>query len=311
MQTKENLTLSDLESFDQRAPAGAQERRFCCPLCGSDKPRDAAHRSFCASLQTGAFHCHRCDARGKLRDFWQERPAKSRRERASAEISAFFGPSNAAKAAPVERAPEVERADWRSNLAGLQPLENTPGAAYLTGRGLSLDLCHRARVRFAPAWFGRPAVVFPSRDGARLIGAQGRYTDGRDTPKTRTAGTGGAFWTPGALEAPTLAIAEAPIDALSLAMAGVPTVALFGCNFPAWLPNAMKTRRILIASDADEAGDKAGERWAAMLSGFFCTCYRLRPDASICAELEGVKDWNGALKRIGANDLRELLSMLD
>lgn len=309
MKNTETLCLSDLEAFDGRAPGGSgnKERRFCCPFCGSDKPRDAGHRSLCASLETGAFHCHRCDARGKLRDFWQERPAKSSRERAGA----FFAPPITPNAAPVERAREVETgAVWRSNLAGLQPLEGTPGAAYLTGRGLSVDLCERARVRFAPAWFGRPAAVFPSRDAeGALIGAQGRYTDGRETPKTRTAGTGGAFWTPGALDARTLAIVEAPIDALSLAMAGVPALALFGCNFPAWLPNAIQGRRILIASDADEAGDKAGARWAAKLSGFFCTCWRLRPDASICPDLDGVKDWNGALSLLGALDLRELLSM--
>ncbi len=309
MQTTEYLCLSDLENFDQRAPSGGNERRFCCPLCGHDKPRDAAHRSLCASLETGLYHCHRCDGRGKLRDFWQERPEKSSRGRRDAKPNAFFGAATPS-APPVERAGEVERGEWRSNLAGLQSLKDTPGASYLSGRGLSLDLCHSARVRFAPVWFGRPAAVFPSRDAeGALIGAQGRYIDGRDTPKSRTAGTGGAFWTPGAFDAQTLAITEAPIDALSLAMAGVPSVALFGCNFPAWLPNALRFRRILIAADADDAGDKAGERWAAKLSGFFCTCYRLRPDASVCPDLDSAKDWNEALKLIGAQALRELLLM--
>ncbi len=302
--SRENLSLADLESFDQRAPAGANERRFCCPLCGSDKPRDAAHRSLCASLETGAFHCHRCDTRGKLTDFWQERPKLPQRARAL---------ETARRALRVPEVPPAKQSDgatWRAHLSNLQPLQNTTGAAYLTGRGLALDLCERARVRFSPEFLGRPAAIFPARDVSReLCGAQGRYVDGRETPKTRTVGSAGLFLTPGALDAEILTVAEAPIDALSLAMAGVPAIALFGCNLPEWFHRLRAFPRVAIATDADEAGDKAAEKWAARLETFGARCYRLRPDASICSDLEGVKDWNGALQRLGAADLRELLLM--
>jgi DNA primase len=298
-----DLSVSELESFDERAPGGSgnRERRFCCPFCGSDKPRDAGHRSLCASLETGAYHCHRCDARGKLRDFWQERPKLSRNARAL---------ETTRRALRLPEVPPVKACDgagWRSNLSDLQPLEGTPGAVYLTGRGLSVDLCERARVRFAPSWFGRPAAVFPSRDaGGALIGAQGRYTDGRDTPKTRTVGSAGVFLTPFALSSEVLTITEAPIDALSLAMAGVPSVAVFGCNLPEWFHRLRAFPRVAIATDADEPGDKAATKWTARLESFGAQCFRLLPGGP---EFEGAKDWNGALSLLGAADLRELLSM--
>lgn len=300
-----SLSLSELENFDQRAPGGNGEQRFCCPLCGNDKPRDAGHRSLCLQSETGLWNCKRCGEAGKLTDFWQERSKLPQRARALETARRHLGVPE------VPPARDNIAAAWRAHLSDLRPLESPgPGAAYLQRRGLSLDLCQLARVKFAPAFFGRPAVVFPARDekGA-LIGAQGRYTDERETPKTRTVGSAGVFLTPGALDADVLTLTEAPIDALSLAMAGVPALALFGCNLPEWFHRLRSFPRVAIATDADEAGDRAAEKWAARLEAFGACCYRLRPDASICSELEGAKDWNGALKLIDAADLREVLSM--
>lgn len=87
---------------------------------------------------------------------------------------------------------------------------------------------------------------------------------------------------------PALIVAEAPLDALSLAEAGYPAVALCGTDEPAWLHRICAFRRVLLAFDADEAGDRAGERLAPLLSSFGAKCERLRP--------EGGKDWNEVLQ---------------
>jgi hypothetical protein len=216
-----------------------------------------------------------------------------------------------------QTAPDAQKqAKWHEQKRALVALSGTPGAHYLTGRGLPLELCDRARVMFSPAWFGRPAAVFPAYDSAgKLTGAQGRHTDGRSNPKARTLGIsgtfGGAFWTPGAREARLVALTEAPIDALSLALCGLPSVAVFGSNLPDWMPGAMHRRRVLVASDAEpEKGDRTAAKWSAALESFGARCTRLRPDAAFASCLaEGVKDWNEALLVLGAQDLRELLSM--
>ena len=69
------LSLSELRAFDPRAKERGGESDFCCPLCGSGKPVDQAHRSLGVNLTNGAWYCHRCDQSGKLSDFWTEKLA--------------------------------------------------------------------------------------------------------------------------------------------------------------------------------------------------------------------------------------------
>ena len=77
------LTLQELEAFDPTAPDRGRERRFCCPLCGTGKRIDAAHRSLSLNTDTGAWHCHRCQAGGVLREKWQPLPPGERRRAAA------------------------------------------------------------------------------------------------------------------------------------------------------------------------------------------------------------------------------------
>jgi DNA primase len=180
-------------------------------------------------------------------------------------------------------------------------LAGTVGEAYLEGRGIPVALANRARVRFAPDWFGRPAVLFPVRDqDGQLVGAQGRYVDGRNNPKVRSAGLvgQGVFATPGALGGEPLLITEAPLDALTLAAAGFPALALIGTAWPEWLPRHGAFRRVVLATDADAAGDRAAGRLAAVLLPLGARVARLRPWRG--------KDWN----EIGAAGLGSLRAVL-
>lgn len=305
-----HFSLRELEELDpQSSTRSGHEQRFLCPLCGGDKPRDAAHRSFCANLGTGAWNCKRCKATGKLTDFWVERPKLSRREHSR----------NALKSAFTLESPKLQTepattSNWRAHLKALQPLQGTPSEEYLTGRGIALEAAHLAGTRFSGDFYGRCAVVFPIRDRAgALVAASGRYIDGRDNPKTRIAGAkrNGVFFAPVQLpsgrilqpfdkDAPAVIVTEAPIDALSIATAGFPAIALCGTSGAVWLYKACGFRRVLLAFDADDAGDNAAASMTSDLANYGASCERLRP--------ENGKDWNEVLCRSSAA-LTELLAV--
>src|SRR5262249_7184041 len=144
--------------------------------------------------------------------------------------------------------------------------------------------------------------LFPVKDEiGGLVAVSGRYIDGRNRVKTKAAGIKslGVFSTPGALKAGVVAIVEGPIDALSLAFCGLPTVAMIGASWAEWLPQSLSSKQILIAKDADEAGDDAAQRLREVFTGHDCQALRLRPGCG--------KDWNDVLVRMGSPLLRDAL----
>jgi hypothetical protein len=287
------LSLAELEAFDPHPAGAGDERRFCCPLPAcAGKPRDRAHQALGVNVATGLWLCHRCGARGKLAERWErreERPWREARRRRALEAFALAPPPASGRAASAGGLEDM--------LAGCVPVAGTPGEAYLFGRGIGLDRATAADVRFARDWYGRPAVVFPLRDlEGREVAASGRYLD-RRPPKTRVAGDRklGAFAPPGALDCPAdgaarpgaLVLVEGPCDALALAECDVPAVALVGTAAPAWLPRAAAFRRVVVALDADDAGDRAAAVVMDALASFARSVERLRPPTG--------KDWNDAL----------------
>ena len=288
------LTLAELEAFDNSAPAGGRERRFLCPLPGcAGKARDAAHRSLCLSVATGAWCCHRCGASGVLREHW--RPLGNQRAaRRAAALRVFALP-------PPPPPPDLT---WKPMVTQLQPAVHVPAATrYLAQRGITPEVAARGAVCFSPSWYGRPAVLFPIRDRAgALVAAHGRHIDGRIEPKCHTAGDLklGVYGTPEALQGELLVITEAPLDALSLFQVGVSAIALCGTNAPSWLPQVAAFKRVALAFDADDAGDQAAEKLAPLLRSFGATVERWRPPAA-------AKDWNEVLIDQGKDALRTAL----
>jgi hypothetical protein len=294
--TARPLSLAELEANDPQAPPSDGERRFCCPLpvC-ADKPTDAAHRSLSVNVGTGLWHCSRCDAGGKLREWWSAPPV-SRGARSRAVVARAF------RLTPELSPPAPEAAPWRDQWAATAPLTDTPGARYLAGRGIPIALADAAGVRWVPAFYGRPAVVFPLTDAAgRLVAVTGRHTDGRENPKAHTAGPKrwGLFATAGALAADPLVITEAPIDALALAAGGVPAVALCGTTGPRWLPQRAALRPVLLGLDNDPAGDAGAAQLGATLLSLGARCERLRPAR---------KDWAEDLATVGRDVLTAQLA---
>jgi hypothetical protein len=269
----DRLSLATITAFDPAGGRGGTERRSCCPFCGTGKPIDAAHRSLSVNVVEGVFLCHRCGARGPLEDAargWDFRTRRTGRDFARARRSGPAAPLHTP--APPEAALRV-----RNRLEGSVPIAGTIGEAYLRRRGLpGIGAAHDAK--YHPAFFGRPAVVFAVRnERGAVVAVHGRMLDDR-APKAVTIGPKrlGIYATArDALQAGAFAVTEAPIDALSIAAVGVPAVALLGTTFPSWLRRRVLGKTILIATDADDAGEKAAAALRAALDPFGAHCVRV------------------------------------
>src|SRR4051812_20781963 len=115
----QTLSLADLESFDPYAPRKEPERDFRCPLPACQGKR---RRNLSVNVRTGLWECHRCHAKGKLREFQEERPfpAYQRSRRARALRRFELPPAHADQDAPAGN-------DWRRRLRTVMPLPGTPG----------------------------------------------------------------------------------------------------------------------------------------------------------------------------------------
>lgn len=233
---------------------------------------------------------------------WQERKARKARQ--------SFPTAPPARRDPEPNPDSVER--FRRESKRVKKITGTPAAAYLESRGIPEDLARAARCAYAPAWGSvGQAVVFPIvSEAGKSIAANGRAITKQPADKQkRTYGPkiGGAFLTPGALEADPVAITEAPIDALTLALAGIPAIALCGTSgLPSWLIKRLgspaadtpagHSRTVYLAFDNDQAGETAAARIGAAMP--LVRTVRLRPKG---------KDWNEDLTTGGLDSLREWL----
>lgn len=284
------LTLAELELNDPRTRTSRSQRRFLCPFCGADKPRDAAHRSLSLNAQTGGWICHRCGRRGLLSEF------KAISQNRTAQLDIMPGLYRDAS-----RFPE-NSFDWQRAWKKSANLSDSPGAAYLQQRAIPAALARLAGVRYSPRWYRRPAVLFPICDQAgNLVAVSGRFICERNGLKTMTGGTKslGVFSTPGAWKSKVIAVVEGPMDALSLAFSHLPAVAMMGTNWPDWLPEAIASKQVLIATDADAAGDEVAGRLLEALAADALHPLRLRPPVG--------KDWNDVLIKIGRKQAQGLI----
>jgi DNA primase len=72
---------------------------------------------------------------------------------------------------------------------------------------------------------------------------------------------------------------------------------MIGASAPAWLGAKLKDKAVLIATDADKAGDKAAIKLRFALKGYTKNIYRLRPLAA--------KDWAEEFELSEAKKLSE------
>ena len=168
-----------------------------------------------------------------------------------------------------------------------KPIAGTQAAANLESRGIHIGLADYAKCRYAEAFpnIGE-AVVFTVRDDTRVLALQGRSLTGK-VMRNYCSLAGGVFSSCGVSNSQEVAITESPIDALSLAAAGLPAVALCGTgNIPKFLVDMLSVpaesageeadrRLVFLATDNDEAGEQAATRLASTLGR--SECVRLIP----------------------------------
>jgi hypothetical protein len=323
------LSLAELEAFDPNARQVGHEIRFLCPFgtCGEGKRSDNRHRSLSVNLESGLWVCQRCKASGKIREKWAPRERLSPRARAQR----AFGLTAPHPARPVTPSPKASAPTsakvpaWRRMWDQAPPVAETPGADYLLSRGIPLEPATAAGVRFVERWAHwtrdqtgawqleatSRRVVFPIQDQVgELVGIQGRAIDDRHAgERIITRGSTGIFSALGPLpelgRAPRVLLVEAPIDALSLAAAGVRDAHLLatqGTSWPEWLPRALAFGTALLGHDNDEpdpqgerAGDVAAAKLTVELRAFGVDVARRRPSC---------KDWNELLVKCGARHVR-------
>jgi DNA primase len=314
------VTLQEIEFYDSHPQKMGDERRFLCSLsdvCRS-KPRDAAHRSLTVNTRTGFFICHRCGAKGKLKEFWEMRPKLSKKQLAAQKLSARFTASALRSAKEqIERLSENQIEKFKSYQASFA---GSAAAEYLRRRGVvPPEIAEKAGCGYAAAWEhwekreGKwlltrvdRRVVFPiCGEGGELVAIHGRAIDEENhhnsskiTKGDKSLGVFSAM--PEALAAKVVAICEGAIDALALAVCGVAAVAMTGTTAPDWLFKKLAFRHVLLATDADEAGDKAAARLRLELEQRGTKFFRLRPRRA--------KDWAEVLEMRGAAKLAEFLA---
>lgn len=316
------LSLSELENFDGRSPSRGKERRFCCPRCGFSKPKDAPHRSLAVNTETGAFYCHRCETKGRLKEFWEEKPKVSKSKRARMKLMSHFSISETNfQTLKPEKVSEKEESA-ADNLAEkmLEYQKNfvhSPGEMYLSGRGILTAIAVASGCGFAEKWehWEREnekwkkkgtdrRVIFPviNRE-EKIVALHTRTIDEEclnSSKITRGNKSDGVFMTrKNIFASKIIAVCEAPIDALALEMCGIPSVAMIGTTAPDWLGLKLSFKNVLIATDADQAGDKAAFNLQRDLMSRGAKIYRLRP--------RNFKDWSEVLEKLGAEKMSEFL----
>ncbi len=179
--------------------------------------------------------------------------------------------------------------------------------AYLRRRGLNDETIKAARLGWTPGvmiptregdrCFRESGITIPWHDGDRLTKVNIRRPEGSD-PKYRQAFSDrpSVYPTLDAIEAGRpLVICEGELDALLLgqALGELTAVVTLGSASsrpdPSTLGGMLAAAPWFIATDADEAGDKAASEWPAR-------AIRVRPP-------EGVKDWT-ELWQAGRNSIR-------
>ena len=301
-----HLSLVDLERFDSHPSTRGKNHRYCCPLCGHDKPIDKNHQTLSLDSVSGAWHCFRCHAKGLLTEHHTK---KADKKRTPYRMTGSVTPKTAKKTAITSVKTSVdpeEAAKYDQLLTQCVPIKGTPAEAYLRRRGITMipeQLVYHPNPLGLGSSVGFPLIgkdKVPAGYSFRTIEEKGFRI--RKNPRYQASGQ--VFVTLNALNAPRVVIVEAPIDALSLAACGIPAIATIGTSFPDWLAGVLGPNKIVFMGyDNDEAGEAGVNRLDPKKLGKvgIQEAHRVRPP-------KGCKDWNDALQQFGANALALALS---
>lgn len=290
------MAIEDIQTLKQRTDIVAIINKYtelqqrggewwgCCPLHEEKTP------SFSINPAKGSWHCFGCGAGGDVITFVEKMNHCTTKE-AIELLGGNFQHSSNYVPTMTRRTPAQEKPvnnSWQDRLRGSKPVVDTPGEQYLASRGVDINAAMDADVKYHPLWYsdpkinrrGRKAVLFPITDAdGNLVGAEGRYIDGLEKTndaflKAQSAGRKslGVFATYRAWQQRYILLAEGPINALSLAMAGFPAIATCGAaNLPAWIPERCRGKRIITFFDNDQGGEKGRMKIAHALQKYGLT----------------------------------------
>jgi DNA primase len=318
-QFMEAVSLSQLEGNDPQPLRQGTRSRYLCPLSAEcrEKPRDNAHRSLAVENISGVFYCHRCGEKGKLREFWDERKDKKPLVKKT-HLRPVAALVSRAIVKEIKPAKKTGLRNLRERMAAFaEKFPGSPAEEYLLGRKIPRDVSRAAGCGYAGSWEhwekkgeewtlgGTDSrVTFPVCDGegklaavhTRAIGEQHLHS----SKITRGNKSLGVFRSsPEVFASPVIAICEGPVDALALQTCGVPAIAMIGTTAPEWLAEKLAGKAVMLATDADKAGDEAAMKLRFMLQPRTKNIFRLRPLAA--------KDWAEELEIAGFENLREYL----
>lgn len=162
--------------------------------------------------------------------------------------------------------------------------EYSPGMAYLQGRGLRTSVmgvfelgynAHPYRATWAGVDVWLPAgVVIPHVYGGRLLAVNVRRLDGEEPKYLKAKGSANGLFVTHPLDDQVVVImVEGEFDAMVLwqetrniaggCIAPVATGSTHGGLLREWVVRLGVARRVVLAFDSDDAGEKAAERWRA------------------------------------------------
>ncbi len=319
----EAVTLTQIETYDPQPVRQGGRTRYLCGLSSMclDKPRDNAHRSLCVENSSGVFYCHRCGEKGRLREFWEKRSGTNPTKNLAIKTThlrpvAALVARAISKETKQEKKIDLEAMRERMSSYALK-FADSPAQKYLQERGIQPKISLKAGCGYAPGWehwekkgddwnlLGTDArVVFPVYDEDKNLAAiHGRAIDKdhiHSSKITRGNKSKGVFLaSPRALSGNVVAICEGPADALALQTCGIPALAMIGTTAPKWLAAKLKDKAVLLATDADKAGDEAAMKLEAVLRIYTRNIFRMRP-------LSG-KDWAEELEILQQKKMGEML----
>ena len=309
------------ERLGLRAPAGQKGNAPDCPVCGpSSKGRRGKKVS--VDFARGLWKCFSCGAGGDVIDLVARAQGASKLE--AARLIAGETPAELRKPRPRKAqhprrddAEDRKKASALTRLAALARGKTAERAlawliearklprevvAPFLGRGIvSLEALPRDAVEEAgraagmqkPGALLRRPLVFLYRNAAGVVVSAEFRSIGplpQGAPKSIRLGRLHAPWSvPEKGEAGATALVEGVIDALSLRALGFEGRILAVPGVSCWRDEFLRHVRgeLLLALDADDAGDEASDQLAKRLRGK-ARIKRLRPKA---------KDWNDMIKR--------------
>jgi DNA primase len=292
---RESNPLSSVAGASLKLVRAGDEWKACCPFHPDRSP------SFTIFAGDRRFHCFGCGADGDVLDFVQRSRSVTLVE-AARMLGAGELPKIAARPVPVRdgKPANVDRARriWR-NAA---PVGGTPAEAYLRRRGISIEVPPAFRFARLPHPDGgeHPCLVaLVTSPDDKPLGIQRTYLteDGAKADVSAVklslgfVGSGAIRLAPAA---PELLVTEGAEDGLTLLQElRLPVwVAAGGSMLPAMMfPGSV--RSVVIAADADAAGEAAAKRAAEAFTDRGLGVRTMRPAA-------GFKDWNQQLLMMGS-----------